>query len=490
MSTVTVQRGTLLDHLHTDAPVNLLTLLRQHGIPLAAACGGTGKCGKCRVVLDGQSVLACRTEVKNDCTVILPEETDEVLLAADGIAVTVDRRPGIGAAVDLGTTTVAVRLFDLATGKLLYSAGQRSAQCAYGADVVTRMQVAMEQPDGTEVLAKAAQDQLRALLGDRPVTRVTVAGNTVMQHLLAGLSPVGMATAPFTPVTLFDAAPCSLPELPPVQFAPCLSAYVGGDILAGLYASGAGDEEKPVLYLDIGTNGEMALGDRHGFVCCAVACGPAFEGAEITCGMNCTTGAVSHVKQNGNTLACEVSGGGTMRGICGSGLIDLLAALRTVGIVDEGGRLLPPEECDGVFPFLEEDENGNGLCRLSQEVYLTAGDVRKLQLAKAAVAAGIEILLKEQGLAESDVAAVYLAGGFGSRIDPLSAALIGMLPNTLVARTRSVGNASLAGASAMLLDPHTAEKLEQLRAKCRYRELSGDGAFAQAFMEHMVFEEE
>lgn len=506
MSTVTViQKGESTSFL-AEKQENLLLFLRENGIFVDAPCGGHGRCGKCRVLLrDGggeRRVNACQTYIEGDCTVVLPQGSTTVCLVANerhgGTG-----QPGFGAAVDLGTTTVAMQLCDLSTGAVLAAAGERNAQCAYGADVVTRLSYVREYPTGNERLSGLLTGQItrmleelceKAGLAPQSVTEITVAGNTIMQHFLSGLSPAAMAVAPFTAVTLFEEDTLyRRPGLPALHLAPCVSAYVGGDIVAGLYACGGGVTEETTLFLDIGTNGEMALGNREGFLCCAVACGPAFEGAEITCGMACEEGALTHVRWEKGSFVMETVGQVPLRGICGSGLIDLLAVLLRLGGVDEGGRLLPPEEAPGSLGrWLEEDKNGNGILYLNEErtVYLTAGDVRKMQLAKAAVAAGITILLEKAGKTVEAVDRVCLAGGFGSRIAPESAAAVGMLPPALTAKIQGVGNASLSGAAAMLLIPAARSDMERIQRNSRYCELSGDRAFQEAFVNYMMFENE
>ena len=268
-----------------------------------------------------------------------------------------------------------------------------------------------------------------------------------MQHLFAGYSVRGIAAAPFRPETLFATRRDETLHGVPMRFAPCVAGYVGGDITAGLLAAGLAELPGEHLFLDIGTNGEMALGGRGGFVCCAVASGPAFEGAGITCGMPGVDGAVSRVRYDRGFLY-DVIGGGEPKGLCGSGLLDLTAVLLRLGVIAPGGRLLPPEDApESLRRCLTRDDDGNGRFHLTPEVYLTAADVRNLQLAKAAVAAGIRVLLQQRGITPEQVDGVYLAGGFGSYLDPESAMAIGMLPRACAGRLHTLGNTALAGAA-------------------------------------------
>lgn len=326
------------------------------------------------------------------------------------------------------------------------------------------------------------------------VRELSLAGNTIMQHIFLEMDPASIAVAPYRPMTLFDSVlPVRVPELPgmDVYLAPCVAGYVGGDITTGLLASGLWEKKGPSLFLDVGTNGEMALGGKGGFLCCSVASGPAFEGAEICCGMLSGPGAIRHVSWDRGGLRLDVVGRGEPCGLCGSGLIDLLAVLLETGVVDETGRLLPPEEApEEMAPYLGEDENENGIFYVTADrrVYFTAQDVRKLQLAKAAVAAGIEVLLETAQLSASEVETLYIAGGFGGGIDPESAAAIGMIPQELQHRIVSLGNSALAGVGQTVLRPELRNKLLEIQKSCQYLELSGNSAFTDAFVEQMLFE--
>ena len=474
---------------------SLLDLLRRGGFRISAPCGGNGSCGKCRVRLGGgQEVLACRTPAA-DCRVIIEEDGGLICTDTGGTAAVTDGREGLGAAVDLGTTTVAVKLFDLSDGHELGTKSAWNAQSPYGADVITRCQYIMEHEDGLGRLSGLIREQVFALadkLRDgRKIDEFFIAGNTVMEHIFMELSPVSIATAPFKPLRLFDGGEVFKAGDGALFCAPCVAGYVGGDITAGLLASGLYEKEECSLFLDVGTNGEMALGGRDGFLCCAVASGPAFEGAGISCGMASADGAISRVRWEQSGPVVQVIGGGEPRGICGSGLLDLLAMLLSLGIVDETGRLLPPDEApEGFDRWLFEDENGNGIFYLTDAVFLSAADVRQLQLAKAAVAAGIAVLTETAGISPDKIDRLYLAGGFGVHLNPCSAAAIGMLPDCLKDKTVCLGNSSLAGASMALLDREKRGELLKIKEKCRYLELSGNQDFNRLYPEHMMFGEE
>ena len=463
----------------------LLDVLRRAEVNVTAPCGGLGRCGKCRATVNGEEVLACQYRLREDAEITVRELRGGVVLGGGTKAAGSGTR--LGAALDLGTTTLALALYDLDTGVCVGRRTAWNAQAAYGADVITRAQYCMEHPAGTANLQSVIHSQLDEILRAlgtslQDIEALFVAGNTIMQHLFAGLDPSPIAVAPFTPRTLFEDSE---------HFAPCAAGYVGGDITAGLLASGLFEKEGKYLFLDVGTNGEMALGGSRGFTCCAVASGPAFEGAGIVCGMAGVDGAVSRVGLRDGKLFYEVIGGGEAKGLCGSGLVDLAALLCREGIVTASGLLLPPDEApDQWAAYLKEDEDGNGVFFLTPSVYLTARDIRQLQLAKAAVAAGIRVLLKKSGTDLSEIQGLYLAGGFGSFLDPHSAADIGMLPKELTEKTTVLGNASLAGASMALTDEGARARLRDIQRACRYIELSGDRDFNEEYPEQMFFYEE
>ena len=508
VSSVKLIQGNTFSEISARNGENLMELLRENGFALTAPCGGKGLCGKCRVTLVNGSVtkelLACRSKVEGACTVILPGAFQGGEILSDTVRgdFRLTPRSGFGAAVDIGTTTVAVKLFDLSNGRELAGDTAWNAQGSYGADVLSRSQYTTESAGGLELLSSLIRRQIFEMLKKlcaecavdyEAVTELFVAGNTIMQHIFAALSPAAIAVAPFAPLSLFDEGKAMEADGKKVYLAPCVAGYVGGDITAGLLAAELAERHEKALFLDVGTNGEMALGGRGGFVSCAVACGPAFEGAGISCGMASTPGAISHVDFEDGEFKFQVIGGGAAKGICGSGLIDLMAVLLRLGLVDESGLLLPPDEApEGFERWLDEDENGNGLLFLTDDdsVYFTAADVRQLQLAKAAVAAGISVLMKATGTDFDEIEALYLAGGFGTHMRADSAVEMGMLPGALLERIVSVGNSSLAGAQQALLSLDRRQKLHDIQKMCAYLELSGNDLFNEYYPAHMSFDEE
>ena len=501
MSSVSVYTKGKCSHFDFSQGEVLLEILRRNGLEVAAPCGGNGSCGKClvRVVRGGaeETVLACRTPAENNMRVFLPDDGPG-LINTELRMTTHGGGRGLGAALDIGTTTVVLALFDLESGEKLAAVSGWNSQKSYGADVVSRAQYCIEHSGGLETLSELIRRQTEKLLRDAcraagrkrdEVTEIFAAGNTVMQHIFAGLSPEKIVRAPFIPDELFDGRQDFSLGSTPLRFAPCVSGFVGGDITAGLLAAGAADEEKTVLFLDVGTNGEMALGGKDGLSCCAAASGPAFEGAGISCGMQAKQGAVSAFRWAGAEPELEVIGGGKPRGLCASGLVDLIAALLDKGIIDGSGYLCPPENVPGFGRRLRRDENGNGCFFITEDVYLTAADVRALQLAKGALRAGAEVLIRQAGMCHDGISRVYLAGGLGCAINVESAVRIGLIAPELRDKTISIGNAALSGTAMALTRPEARKKLCGIRDICSYIELSGNADFSSLFPEYMTFEE-
>lgn len=461
---------------------NLLNAIRANGMQVpGAACGGKGKCRKCWVYADGKKVLSCETKAEGVHEVVIPEpeEINAVTKGAQDIA---PGGTGLGVAVDIGTTTVATFLYDLESGKMLGKTGTRNAQRSYGADVISRIQAWSEGhgEEMTTVIRKQISDMIDELCivarRDRSeITFVSVVGNTVMQHIPEGLSPVAIGVAPFTPESLFgDIRPAAnwldgLCDGAQLYLADCMAGYVGGDITAGLYASGGLEADGLWFYIDIGTNGEMALGNKDGWVSCATAAGPAFEGAEISCGMDGSAGAIDKIKVVDGDLECHVIGDVQAKGLCGSGLIDAVSCLLTVEELNEAGRLdeSPRELRDGV-----------SIC---------ADDIRQVQLAKAAIRAGAETLLAHTGHKVEEITKLVIAGGFGSYMDAASALHIGLLPEVSLDKIVHVGNAAGAGASLALTE-WGREQIAELNRRCVYFELSGDKLFRDFYVDCMAFD--
>ena len=408
----------------------------------------------------------------------------------------------LGMAVDIGTTTVVAYYYDLTTGALLDTQSALNPQRAFGADVISRIGAAKE-PQGlaqqTQVIFSLLQGMTSAFarntgLNPDRLYHIAIAANTTMLHLLCGLDPSGIAAAPFVSADLMGwdlpAARLGLGFGCPdgkVALLPCISSYVGADITAGMVSCGLEQAGEKTVYLDVGTNGEMAYRGKEGLLCCSTAAGPAFEGAHIHCGAGGIPGAVSRVWLEDEELRYETIGGQPAVGLCGSGLIDAVAVLLQIGAVDETGRLLDEDEMEA--PWSDRlDEEGNFLLVPEQGILLTQQDLREVQLAKAAICAGIDTLLHASGETAETLSRILIAGGFGAHIDPDSAVTIGLLPPEAKGKVQTIGNAAGAGAAAALLSRQVLSRMQALPAQCRYLELSGDAFFQEAYVERMMFD--
>ena len=483
------------DRFAAPAGGRLLEVLRQQGFPLDAPCGGKGTCGKCRVLVNGRAEPACQYEVTEDVTVELPEREQVQILAGGGSACA-DGRCTYALAFDVGTTTVVDVLCDGRTGRQLACASAVNPQSAYGADVIARIQYEMEHRDGrmgTEIraclnrLAREAAET--AGIDPEEIGLVSLVGNTAMHHLLLGLDVGPLVKPPYMPsvreaMELPKADWLTACPRAAVRVLPNIAGFVGADTVGCMVSAAFDRREELTLLIDIGTNGEMVLGNRERRLACSTAAGPAFEGAKIRFGMRGAPGAIDHVELIDGELACYVIGGGEAKGICGSGLLDAVYALLGGGFVDESGRMCP--EVPG--PWTEVD--GQPAFLLRDGVYLTQKDIREVQLAKAAIRAGIELLLDTMGREREAVRSVLLAGAFGSYLSPESACGIGMLPPELLDRVRAIGNAAGEGAKQCALLEGDYRRSITLARETEFLELASLPAFQDCYVDCLSFEEE
>ena len=417
----------------------------------------------------------------------------------------------LGVAFDIGTTTLVGYLRDLWTGEELAVASDLNPQVSYGADVISRIEYAINEPNGLKTLYTQVCNRLNRMIGElceeagadrRGVYAVSVAGNSVMQHLFLGIDPRNIAFAPYIPVVqegLSLSPGQARMDINPagrVYVMPAVASYVGGDIVADILATRLWKRRGTALLVDIGTNGEIVLCVDGRIVACAAPAGPCFEGANISSGMRAAEGAITSVRLTPEgDFRIDTIGGTRARGFCGSGLVDAVAALLDSGLVDETGRLLPPDELPETVPApaagrLRERDGMLEVVfgdRHRGEVTLTQADIRELQNAKGSIAAGIQVLCDRYGVHPAELGAVLLAGAFGNFVRPSSALRIGLLPPVPLKRIRSVGNAAGVGAQMALLSRGERRQAQKLRSKVRYVELSGSPDFRDAYMDAMFF---
>lgn len=516
-----IKNNDTMQLIAAEPGADLLEVLREHQAAPEAACNGKGICGKCRVrIVQGHAPeaeedrrfftaqelaqgyrLACKVRIQDHLTVHVPDSRMEV--QALGLGQPEERTERKASAeyhiaVDLGSTTLAAVLVD-AAGNQLAQAAAANSQRAYGADVISRMQASGEgkRKQLQACICRDLEQLFQTLASERkepvPVSRIAIAGNTTMLHLLRGYSCEKLGQAPFEPVNLelecldygelFAEVPgCGGSQ---VYLLPGISAFIGADITAGLYSSGFWQDgkEQPSFFIDLGTNGELAYGSRDGFVTASTAAGPAFEGGRLSCGVPGIPGAVCKVSYLYHRVRIQTIGQKKPCGICGTGAMEAAAALLQEGLMDTDGLLAPELFSAGLL--LARTEDGRQIC-------LTQADIREIQMAKAAIRAGIEVLQKkyqkarqEEGTARAGH--IYLAGGFGYYLSQDTAVSIGLFPPEWKDRIVLCGNTSLKGAAAFLTDPSCAQELEKLRRMNQSIHLESDPDFQDIYVREMRF---
>ena len=464
--------------LHPRAGMSLGDQLFAAGVEFP--CGGESACGACKVrVLEGdvpatpvmrealsaQEIrqgwrLACCASSTERVAVEVEQWSLPVL--TDEASVPIEPRTGLGAVIDLGTTTLVVQIVDLSSGEVVRVETAVNPQARYGADVMTRLQHELRRPGEMAAVIRRA---LARMLGSEPLREVLLAGNTAMHHLFGGLDVTPLTYAPFISATLhgYHIAPGLLEWPGPAEFLPCLGGFIGSDVLCGIVATRLDEQQRPHALFDIGTNGEVVVGSAHGLVCASTAAGPAFEGGRIGAGMRAGAGAIDSVRVRDGALECHVIAGGEARGICGSGLVDAAACGIEVGLVRSNGRLTA---ADRRLP-------------LAGAVALSQSDIRELQLAKGAMAAGLCML------AAGGVEKLYVAGAFGNYIRQPSARAIGLLPEDLT--VEPVGNSALRGARILLLAPSARNaRIRRIVELSRHVELAAAPEFQDRYAEMMA----
>jgi uncharacterized 2Fe-2S/4Fe-4S cluster protein (DUF4445 family) len=415
-------------------------------------------------------------------------------------------RQMLGVALDIGTTTLAVGLVDLDTGKMLAVDAEMNPQIAFGADVISRILYMQESDEHRQTLQKELIKGLNQLLlrvcrqagRDRErIFEIALAGNTTMLHSFLGLETMYLARAPYvgglSRGQSLPAAELGVQIHPrgKLYFLPAIASFVGADTVAVILASKLYESAEPRLAIDIGTNGEVMLGTRDGVLTASTAAGPAFEGGKIKHGMRAVKGAIGSFQAT--PLEYTVIGGGTPRGICGSGLIDMVAELYRVGIINRRGRMLLPAEMETpVAPELAERVREQGDERefvvytdREKKVTLSQQDVRELQLAKGALRVGIELLMKEAGISAGDVREVLLAGVFGNYINREKAVTLGLVPPFPLKKIHFIGNGDMEGALRALINRKERQKAEEVAARVRHIELSGRIDFESHFIQSL-----
>lgn len=500
--------------------IKLSDAIRQAGFSFALPCGGNGNCGKCRVRAEGSlspaleaekghlhgcptgTRLACCTEALGDAEVFLPEANKNARIQAEGLQAPAEfdsfEAGSLGMAADIGTTSIVVYLYDLANHTLLNTVCEMNRQAAFGADVISRIQAAEELGTGalhacirgqlTEMFRKATYEAKRTL---SEISRFVVTGNTTMLHFLANLDASGIAASPYTPKSLFGcerkAAELfpALAERASLYLPRCVGAYVGADITCAMLSTGMTKATGTTLLADIGTNGEIVLHHKGRLLCCSTAAGPAFEGAGISSGMTASEGAIDRVFEQRGEIGFSTVGGAPAKGLCGTGLISCVGTLLDLGVVDESGRLL--SEGHAYTRFIRRDGNALAFEIGDSGVTLTQQDIRQVQLAKAAVCAGILTLLQTADCTAEDIKTFTICGGFGTSLNRLDAARIGLFPAALSNKVIAAGNSAGLGACALLLSESMRAESEGIAQAAEELPLSQSGLFTDTYIDCMNF---
>lgn len=511
---VVVHRGAETKTILVKEGESLLDAFIRQEIYISAPCGGKGRCGKCGIqVLNGNTWISDEdkkiySEEELDagwrlsCCLYPTEElevsvsqSDESLFEAVGETENTEEsgteESFYHVAVDIGTTTIAMSLIGGESGKVFHTVTSVNSQRAYGADVISRIQASVDgkKEELKKSIQKDLQDSMEKLLKETGVSgedvgKIVIGGNTTMGHLLMGYDCDTLGVFPFTPVNI-DFIKGTEEILGTDRFGkkevvllPGISTYVGGDIVSGMYAYDFTEKEDVCMFIDLGTNGEMGIGNKEKILVTSTAAGPAFEGGNITWGMGSVPGAICSVKLEGTEAEVKTIRDEAPQGICGTGVVETAAELVREEIVDETGALDEDYFDDG-FPLAKTPDG--------KEIVFTQKDVREIQLAKAAVRAGVETLLLRYGIKKEEVSKVYLAGGFGYKLNTDKAIAIGMIPEEWADRIVAVGNSSLSGACKYLKDENGDKTIEKLVSISEEVNLSADKEFNEFYMNEMFF---
>ncbi len=463
MHRVTIENQT---YLAEDGEL-LSHVLQKNGLAMEHPCGGAGRCGKCLLFVDGKQELSCRYAIRGDISVTLP--TGQRIESQSGATESLAYTENMCYALDIGTTTLALALVSLDEKKTVRVITRTNPQRAFGADIMSRISYCQTHPQ-TELHAALADtvEQMIAECGVPAPLPLFVSANVTMLHLFLNESCLGIGVAPYTPVFLEGRrAKSFLRGVSEIETLPSIHSFVGADLVAGMYHIGKPKSGKYNLLVDLGTNAETVLYSEDRAICTAAAAGPCFEGCGIACGMSASAGAISAAYLEDGKLTLKTIEDKAPVGICGTGLIDLVAVLLDEEIIDPSG-------------YLEGEEYP-----LAEGVSLEAGDVRQLQLAKSAVYSAILSLCHEWNVSFEDIGTLYLAGGFSTKINVRNAARIGLLPTELTNKAVSVGNSSLLGTVKYAIER---PDLAPLAESATYVDLSGTKHFGELFMNNILFE--
>lgn len=480
------------------------------GINPGGTCNGRGECCHCDVFIkDGRGLfytLACQTPVTDGMEVasVRTRDIGETTRGLAPIWRSDGQGWGYGLAIDVGTTTIVCRLYNQESGKLINTVRRANPQLVFGAAVARRIEACVE--GKLKTMAKLLEEVLAEMTGTlaseagispSDINDISICGNTAMELIAANVDPTALSVAPYMPPTLFGEEIDYLTLVDSditagtAYFAPCISGTIGGDITCGLLAIDMARSNELTLFLDLGTNGEMVLGDKHGILACATTAGSVFEGASIKYGAPAYQGSIYKVRYVDGQLVTSVIGGEEPLGICGSGFMDALAIMLDCNILTPDGTILTAPEATCVSSCGLEKylcvEDGEPCFRLSEGISITQHDIRVFLHAKAGLSAGVRLMLEKRGVAQDDIRKIVFAGSFADRVTLANASRLGILPPGLQNRTVSVGDAAVEGASALLLSDTANDQIEKIIDICEYIELRDNPEFEALASECMRF---
>jgi len=507
--------------------MTILEFLREKNIHIDAACNGLGVCGKCKIKLESTDVSISERKLLGEeniksgyrlaCMHSIDEVDKEFILKSfesekkpDSIVLTESFTPKIihtniqekyGIAIDIGTTTVAMELIDLKNAKIISKVADVNSQVKFGFDVMSRIAFTLENKEGLSTLQKSIVDTLNTLINKlldeskikrEDIAELVVSANTTMCHILLGESVESLGKFPFLPGFTevkrvcvkdigidIDATLITLPHI---------SGFLGSDIVSGVYASGiCDDKDKNILFIDIGTNGEMLLKTDNNLLATSCAIGPALEGMNISCGIRAGIGTIDdfHIDEAG--ISYTTIGNTEPIGICGSGVLSMVRELLKSGFINKMGAI--DKKClDSNHSFIKADDSGKPFIKINDNLYFTAKDIRQVQLAKGAILSGIRALIKKAGIETCDITRVCIAGQFGKYISMDSFFGVGLLPKEFEGKVEYLGNTSLTGAYMALLDKNAIEYMTEISVETEFFELSKLEEYEKIFAKALRFD--